>query len=485
MTMHRVLDRAPVLTLQEYLDAGGGIGLAEAAQATSADVIDTLLDSGLRGRGGAGFPTGRKWDTIANHESAALPTAVVVNAAEGEPGSFKDRMLIRTNPYRVLEGALIAAVTVGARDVVVAAKASFQTEIDRLRGAIDEIRAAGWIDEVQVEVFEGPDHYLYGEETGLLEALDGRPPFPRIAPPWRHGIVEIATSDDPDQSSGSTADLQLGGTSSTTSPVPPALVNNVETLCHVTTILANGPTWFRDIGTSDSPGSIVCTVTGSTRRHGVAEFELGTSLQTVLHTVGGGPLEDRTLRAVLSGVASPLLHREHLATPLTYEDMDAAGTGLGAAGFIVFDDRDDLVEVLHAASRFLAVESCGQCHPCKSDGLALARSLDAVRDDDVSTHDWDHFEQLRDSVTVGARCYLAHQQQRITDGARDVADMEVVDRPADPRPVLIAPVVDIVDDTAILDTSHADKQPDWSRGGEDSGQYPADRESVAVPSTET
>src|SRR4051794_6789705 len=155
------------------------------------DVIEVVDASGLRGRGGAGFPTGRKWRTVRENLSSTWPATVVVNGAEGEPGTFKDRTILRCNPYHVLEGALIAAHVVGAARVVVALKRAFSTEVARMRAAIGELTTAGWAGPIQLVVFEGPDAYLYGEETALLESLNGRMPFPRIAPPYRRGVLEV------------------------------------------------------------------------------------------------------------------------------------------------------------------------------------------------------------------------------------------------------------------------------------------------------
>lgn len=471
MALSRVLDTIPVTSLDAYMTSGGGLGLADAVQATREQVIALLDEAGLRGRGGAGFPTGRKWRTIAEYESDDFATTVVVNAAEGEPGSFKDRWLIRTNPYRVIEGALVAAHAMGANDIVIAIKESFAVESQALRSAVSEMREAGWLDTVSVEVFEGPSHYLYGEETGLLEALDGRRPFPRVTPPWRRGIVEVelpgARGD-----TGVTADLELA-TEADLSPVPPALVNNAETMAHVATILANGSEWFRELGTAESPGSLLVTVSGSTRRHGVAEVEMGTPLLDAVNHIGEGPEEGRRFRAALSGVANPLLREEHLSTPLTYEDMRAIGNGLGAAGYIVFDDRDDLVGVLAAAAHFLAVESCGQCRPCKSDGLALDQLLGTASTSELSEHEWDQIAALSASVVVGARCFLAHQQQQVCAAVESVA---AEPRPEEPRSAVIAPIVDIVDDRVQLDPAQFDKQPDWTHDEIDSGRAPVDME---------
>ena len=191
---NRVLDAAPVKTLDDYAAAGGGKALGLARKAGPEGVIGAIERSGLRGRGGAGFPTGTKWRTVSESRSASQAATVVVNAAEGEPGSFKDREILRRNPYKVLEGALVAAAAVGADAVIVAMKASFTRELARMREAIDEVRAAGWADGVELMVVEGPSHYLYGEETALLEVIAGRNPFPRIAPPFRHGVDETGAT---------------------------------------------------------------------------------------------------------------------------------------------------------------------------------------------------------------------------------------------------------------------------------------------------
>lgn len=474
----RALAPEPVADLDAYQRAGGGGGLEAAARLGPAATIDEIDASGLRGRGGAGFPTGRKWRTVAAYESPTEPTTVVVNAAEGEPGSFKDRMILRRDPFRVLEGALIAARAVDAGDVIVAMKRTFTQEAKRVRGAIDQMRAAGWLDGLAVEVFEGPSEYLYGEETGLLEALDGRPPFPRIAPPYRHGVEELVDSpSDITSDSSSAAHVELA-TPSDETVAPPTLVNNVETMANVAEIVARGADWFRSIGTDDSPGMIVCTITGSTRRHGVAEVAMGTPLVDVIDAVGGGVEPGRRVAAVMSGVANTLLPGSQLDTPVSYEGMTAAGTGLGAGGFIVFDDETDLVAVVQGVSRFLAVESCGQCTPCKQDGLALADLLDRLR---AGTDARDTVDQITDRVRTvadSARCSLATQHQLVVDSLLRLFPDAVAAHAHHGRsspPVLIAPIVDIEDGRAVLDERHASKQPDWTFDEVPSGQSPADR----------
>jgi NADH:ubiquinone oxidoreductase subunit F (NADH-binding) len=470
--VHRVLDPEPVQSLEAYVAAGGGRGLERARAGTPQETIDVVLAAGLRGRGGAGFPTGRKWQTVAAYESSVYESTVVANGAEGEPGSFKDRVLLRTNPYRVLEGALIAAHAVDAGRVIVAVKKGFARELARVADAIEEVRVAGWIDDMEVVVFGGPVEYLYGEETGLLEAIDGREPFPRVAPPWRHGVDEIGEGAE------SAADLELA------EPwgegiAPPTLANNVETLAHAAMILARGADWFREYGTPESPGTIVCTISGATQRAGVAEIPLGTTLRRAIDDIGGGVDAGRSVQAVVSGVANPFLPPSALDTPLTYEAMREAGSGLGAAGFVVFDDADDMVAVTHGMSRFLAIESCGQCTPCKRDGLALTARLDRIRRSDAHANVVDEVADLATTVADSARCNLATQHQLIVNSLLELFPDAVrghIDRHLEPADqYLIAPIVDIVDGRAQLDVAHASKQPDWTYDEVDSGKWPAAR----------
>jgi NADH-quinone oxidoreductase subunit F len=468
--LHRVLDEHVVTTMEDHVALGGGRGLEAAHRMGSAAIVDIVDSSGLRGRGGAGFPTGRKWRTVIQNASATEPIPVVVNAAEGEPGTFKDRALLRRNPYKVLEGALIAAVAVGASEVVVALKSSSDREAQRLRDAISVARAAGWLESVAVRIVEGPASYLYGEETALLEVVEGRPPFPRVTPPYRRGLDE----GDPD-AANTAATVDLAGGSAT--DAAPALVDNVETLANLPGILAKGTDWFRALGTPESPGTIVCTITGATARHGVGEVAMGTMLLDVIDAVGGGAEPGQRLTCAISGTANAMLPAELFGTPLSYEAMEQVGSGLGTGGFIVFDDRTDPVAIVQGVSRFLAVESCGQCEPCKDDGLRLAELLDGLRRSEAGERDVRDIEQRVDNVAVGARCALARQQQAVVGGLlrtfTEPVLAHVSGRATPASSVLIAPIVDIVDDRAVLDTTFPAKQPDWSYDDIDSGALPA------------
>jgi NADH-quinone oxidoreductase subunit F len=430
----RLLGSSLIADLDEYCARReGGHGLRAARHRSPEELRAVVARAGLRGRGGAGFPTGRKWSTVA--AGASAPFTVVVNAAEGEPGTFKDRMLLREDPYLVLEGARIAALAVGAREIVVALKAAFVNELDRVREAAAEMREAGWLDDVSFRTVEGPGEYLFGEETALLEVIEGRPPFPRVVPPYRRGLEGAG----------------------------PTLVDNVETLANVPGILRHGADWNRELGTPQSPGSIVCTVTGDVTRHGVAEFAMGTPLREIVETIGGAVPESAT---VLPGVSAPPLAAEQLDVPATYEDLVAAGSGLGSAGFIVIGPETSLRAVAAGVARFLSVESCGQCRPCKHDGVAIADALAEGDGADV--------RRLLGAVGRGARCALAGQVERVVGGLLDLADA----RGDEPSTIVypVEPLVDIVGGRAVHDTAQTSKRPDWSYEGEgDSHHDPVER----------
>jgi NADH:ubiquinone oxidoreductase subunit F (NADH-binding) len=466
------------MSLAEHLVGEGGHGLEVAKSSAPFDVIAELERSGLRGRGGAGFPTGTKWRTVLENRSPMEPSTVVVNGAEGEPGTFKDRTILRMDPYRVLEGAIIASHVIGANLIVIALKKSFTTELARVREAVAEIRDAGWLDDVEVAVFEGPHHYLYGEETALLEAIDGRQPFPRIAPPFRRGLLEIVeTDDDAVSHSNLSAHVEMAGADSTL-VAPPTLVDNVETLANVPRIVSRGADWFRTEGTEASPGTVVCTITGATRRHGVGEVIMGTTLREAIEEIGGGPKEGRHFVAALPGVSGALIPEAVFDTPLSYEAMAGIGSGLGSAGFILFDDTADLTAVAAGASRFLAVESCGQCTPCKQDGLALSQLLERLARSELSKSELAAIVDRTATVADEARCSLATQHQTIVASLLQhfpgQVQAHLSGQTQAREPEFIAELVDIESGRATWDEAHRAKQPDWRSGPSYSGQAPAD-----------
>jgi NADH:ubiquinone oxidoreductase subunit F (NADH-binding) len=306
----------------------------------------------------------------------------------------------------------------------------------------------------------GPEEYLFGEEKGLLEVIEGKPPLPRLLPPYEHGL--FATSP------------QEGWEATPTEPghvhrheSNPTLVNNVETLANVPHILAAGDEWFRTMGTEQSPGNVIATVVGDVMRPDVGEVELGTPLGTVIDTVGGGTDRGRTVKAVLSGVANSVLTAEHLGLPLAYETFQAAGSGMGAAGFIVFDDTACMVEAARLISRFLYVESCGQCPACKRGSGEITIRLERLESGQGSDSDIGEIGGWLRTVTDGNRCYLAVEEQAtISSMLRSFPDefAEHVERGACPRPrsLQLPKIVDLRDGQVTVDQQQYRKRPDWT-----------------------
>lgn len=454
-----LLPATPVLDLSTYKANGGLFGLEVARRVGPADTIARITASGLRGRGGAGFPTGLKWASLATALTVEDDGFVVVNAAEGEPGTFKDRTLIAENPFLVLEGALIAAATLGMTRIVVATKAKFFAQLEALESAVDQLAASGFLDEVRIEIVTGPDHYLFGEETAMLEVIEGEDPLPRHLPPYQYGL--FTTSPQLGWSAGSDTEA-----ATPTERSNPALVNNAETLAHAALICRHGSDWYRSMGTTDSPGPTIVTLTGDIASAGVHEIELGQSLRTVIEELGGGSSSGRPIKAILSGVSNPALTADQLDTPITYEHLDAAGGGLGSAGFIVFDDRHNMVDVAYAVIRFLHVESCGQCNPCKTGTADLATALEQLVLGTAEATEADTVIARRlQTVTDASRCYLPSQVRVLLASLFQRFPEDLAERmagiPGDPN-VQLGPLESIAAGTATLSASNGFKRPDWT-----------------------
>ena len=454
-----LLPPAPISSLDEYLASDvGGLGLGRAQEIGPAETIAEVDRAGLRGRGGGGFPTGRKWASIAGQPGTQR--YVVCNGAEGEPGTFKDRALLRANPYQLVEGVLIAAYAVGAAGVFICLKASFEPELEAVTRAVQEMQAAGICRDCQVTIVRGPDEYLFGEEKALLEVIEGRDPLPGLLPPYEHGL--FATRP------------QMGWDAQAAQPgrprpqdSNPTLVNNVETLANVPHILARGADWFRARGTSQSPGTMVCTVVGDVTFPGVAELELGTPLRQVIEVAGGGPAAGHAIKAVFSGVANPVVTADQLDVPLSWEGFEAIGSGIGAGGFIVYDDTACMVGVARLFSRFLYVESCGQCSPCKLGSGAITERLERLEAGSGTADDVEEIVSWLARVTDGNRCYLAVEERLVVesilrafpDEIAQHAGMGACPRPRDlPTPKL----VDLRDGKAVYDERQERKLPDWT-----------------------
>ena len=323
---------------------------------TPAEILDITMKSGLRGRGGAGFPTGRKWSFLPNN---GRPRYMVCNSDEAEPGTFKDHMLLEETPHQVIEGLLIGAYAIGSQHAFIYIRGEFKRGYEIFVKALEEARAAGFVGEklfgtdiaIEVTAHRGAGAYICGEETALLNSLEGRRGEPRLKPPFP-------------------AVKGLYG--------EPTVVNNVETLATLPHLLRNGAEWFTKIGTEKSPGVKIVSVSGHVRKPGNFEVPLGTTLRELLE-LAGGPFEGREIVAVQpGGGSSACLFAEHLDLAYDFDTMAQNGTMLGSGAVVFFDDTTDFVKAAHALVRFYAHESCGQCTPCREGGHWLEITLERI-----------------------------------------------------------------------------------------------------------
>ena len=443
-------------SIDQYLAMNGGSGIRRAHELGRSSTIDEVSKSGLRGRGGGGFPTGQKWAGVAQQGGRRY---LVCNGAEGEPGTFKDRALMRANPYQLVEGVVIAAFAIDAEEAFICLKASFRREIERVTQAVEEFQSSGLCSNCTVTIVAGPDEYLFGEEKAMLEVIEGNEPLPRWLPPYLHGLFATAP-----QLGWQSAEPR--GDDATEHGSNPTLVNNVETLSNVPHILALGADWFRSMGTSESPGTIVATVVGDVIAPDVGEIEMGTTLSDVIDAVGSGVAPGRTVKAVFSGVANAVITAADLDVPLTYEGFQAIGSGIGSAGFIVYDDTACMVDAAYRFSRFLSIESCGQCPPCKLGSSAITDHLERIETGTGTEQDLDEIARWLGHVTDGSRCYLATEELIVVSSILRAFPEEFADHiesgkcPHPPRPM--PKLVDLTGGHAHYDESFWRKQPDWT-----------------------
>ncbi len=350
-------------------------------------VIDELKQSGLRGRGGAGFPTGLKWDKVVHHRVAER--YFVCNAGEHEPGTVKDRYLIQHHPHGLIEGCLIAALTVGARASHIYLNVEFLEARDSLVKAMEQARVRGLLGnnvlgsgvDLELEIFDGHGSYVAGEETAMLESMQGRPAQPKEKPPFYP------------------TDFGLHG--------KPTLVNNVETLSHVPSILHKGAQWFREVGVENSPGTMLFSLSGAVNRPGVYELPLGTSLRHLIEECGGGMPSGRTLKAIFPGGPSfAMVGPDDLDLLMDFESLKQAGTGLGSAGVIVVDDATCMVAQTRTFSKFFREESCGQCPSCRIGTEHLEQLVMKIEEGDGTHGDLEKLLQICGFIKGTGYCTL-------------------------------------------------------------------------------
>ncbi len=380
-------------SLAGYRACGGYQALLKVLSIPPSEVIEIVKRSGLRGRGGAGFPTGQKWELAARKNSPKK--YVVCNAAEGEPGTLKDRHLIRNNPHQILEGVMIAAYAIGADEAYIFVKQQFVLEFEMLKATIREVEESGIPGggfSIKLHAVAGPNVYVAGEETAMLEAIQGRPPMPRPKPPFypiQHGLFGR-----------------------------PTLVNNAETLANLPPLISRGVEWFRSFGTAQSPGTMLFTLTGDVERPGVVELPLGTPLRKLIWDFGGGIRGGRTLKAVFPGGPSQaVLTAEQVDTPLDFESLRAAGSSLGTGGVAVYSDAGCMVRTVLKFCEFFSDESCGQCPPCKLGTENLEQILRRIEEGQGEPRDLEQINRVCGMIRGRGFCDLVTSAVRSVESA--------------------------------------------------------------------
>lgn len=374
--------------INEYIARDGYFALAEAlrSRAGPAGVVDAVLRSGLRGRGGAGFPTGRKWSFAAAQESPEK--YIICNADEGDPGAFMDRSILEGNPHAVLEGMLIAGYAVGAREGYVYVRAEYPLAVKRLEIAIRQAQKLGLLGKnilgsgfnFDVDIALGAGAFVCGEETALLRSAMGFRGEPRVRPPYP---VEKGLYDKP------------------------TIINNVETLANVPVIIRCGPEWYAALGTGGSKGTKIFSLAGQIRNTGLIEVPMGISLADIVYDIGGGPPPGRRIKAVQTGGPSGgAVPAELLDVPVDYESLQAVGTIMGSGGLIVLDDTDCMVDLAKFYMQFAAHESCGACTPCRVGVVHVVDILERITRGEGTMDDLHELGELADDVREASLCGL-------------------------------------------------------------------------------
>lgn len=345
--------------LEQYRRRGGYEALAKSVKARAEDVIKVVSDAGLRGRGGAGFPTGKKWQLT--HEAPGEPRYLVLNGGEDEPGSKKDRVLLENLPHLVLEGTILAAYAIGAAKAYLYINARYDGALKSIHDALDEAKSAGyWGNHIlgsnfslDIEVVAAPHNYVAGEDTAVLEVIEGKKPWPRQKPPFPVTVGLFGK---------------------------PTSVNNVETLANVAPIVLKGADWYRKFGTAESAGTMIFSLGDDVNRPGVYELPFGTPLRYLIEECGGGIRGGKKLKAIMPAApSSAYLPIDKIDTPLDHNSMRDAGSALGCGVVKLIAEESCIVEELVKIADFFAAESCGQCPACRMETNTLAMMIKKVQ----------------------------------------------------------------------------------------------------------
>ena len=385
-----VLRRAGVIdpeSIEEYIAHDGYEALGKALTTmTPSEVISVVTDAGLRGRGGAGFPTGVKWGFVARTDD--YPKYVVCNADESEPGTFKDRLVLEGDPHSIIEAMGLAGYAVGASEGYIYIRGEYKLARQRLDTAIAQARELGILGrgifgsgfDFDIHIHSGAGAYICGEETALIESIEGKRGEPRNRPPYptTHGLWG-----------------------------KPTVVNNVETLANVPPIILNGPLWFQKFGTKSSPGTKVYTILGNVNATGLIEVPMGITLREVIAIYGKGMHDGATFKLAQTGGSSGSIIPAVLQdTPMDYDSFNRAGVSLGSGALLICDDQTCVVDLARVLLNFFATESCGKCTPCRVGGKRAYQILTNIAEGTGQLSDIDHLKQIADNLALLSNCGL-------------------------------------------------------------------------------
>ncbi len=372
--------------IYDYIAEGGYSALVKVLKLTPEKIIREVRNSGLRGRGGAGFPTGNKWELAMRAESQIK--MVICNADEGDPGAYMDRTILESNPHQVLEGMAICAHAVGANKAFVYVRAEYPLAVKIVTKAIQQAKELGLLGkgilgttfDLEIDVFQGSGAFVCGEETALIRSIEGYRGMPRHRPPYP-------------------VEKGLWG--------HPTVINNVKTLASVPSILENGATWFRGIGTENSPGTAIFSVVGNVVHAGLVEIPMGVTLRTLIFDICGGILNKKKFRAVqIGGPSGGCLPADFLDTPIDFDSLTEAGAMMGSGGMVVMDEDTCMVDVAKYFLDFTQKESCGKCTFCRIGTHHLLRILERLTKGEGQDNDLEMLESLSEDIKTGSLCGL-------------------------------------------------------------------------------
>lgn len=375
-------------TLAGYESREGYKAVKIALAMDSGAIIDAVKNSGLRGRGGAGFSAGQKWSFVPR--DSGKPTYIICNADESEPGTFKDRLLLEKNPHAIIEGMIIAALAVGSKWMCVYIRGEYAFPYTQLKRAVDECYEKGYLGknifgsdyQLDLVVHRGAGAYICGEETGLIESLEGKKGQPRLKPPYFPAVLGLYHA--------------------------PTVLNNVETYAAVPWIIRNGAVEYAKIGTEKSKGTKLISASGHINKPGVYEIEMGYPFKRFLEEECGGVLNGGKLKAVIPGGSSvPILRADEIEdATMDYEGWNKLGTFLGSGGVIVIDDSVDMVDAIRNLTHFYAHESCGQCTPCREGGHWLEKTFNRLLNEQGAPKDINLINTVVNQIAGHTICFL-------------------------------------------------------------------------------